>query len=513
MTRMTIAPGSGRIEFDSRTKKLLHAAAGQRCCFRSCLRLTSGVSEANGDARERGVGVAAHIYSAADQGPRGRGGLTAEQIRSAENGLWMCALHAREVDDFQKDYPAEKLLRMKAVRELAHKLERTDDAVAFYVKEVGVLAWNECVWEHVAETPADQIPTVETSAMVKAFQLTAVRRIAVFGQYDLTLQAKLPEQFAVKPVATAVKAMGPALQQQAAERLVPGMNDKPSRNRRRGREHLMARDVVEILRKLHPQARSDPYAFSINGEVFLTVADPETGARYEGGVWQRAWLYGGVHHSPEGEVEFLLSVRSFDPVSPFTWNLRVERSSTGCSIHNALGNKRLPIPYLSDPMRWGEFLRYRELLAKIVAGWKPLVYVSGRQYEQELHHETAFHSEPFEPEVAITEAELATHQRDCAKVSAAMNVATRWAQYWGRADSPPTRFVFNELFFADDIDADVISYACDLLIAACLRNRSNPFGWRTEPLVMTGRRNGIVFQFSEGALAFRNIVNVRSVPS
>src|SRR5690606_41467195 len=28
MTRMTIAPGSGRIEFDSRTKKLLHAAAG-----------------------------------------------------------------------------------------------------------------------------------------------------------------------------------------------------------------------------------------------------------------------------------------------------------------------------------------------------------------------------------------------------------------------------------------------------------------------------------------------------
>lgn len=67
-----------RLEFSKNTKRLIADRAGQECSFPMCSRRTIG-----GDPAGAGVstsGVAAHIYSASAQGPRGRGGLTDEEI-------------------------------------------------------------------------------------------------------------------------------------------------------------------------------------------------------------------------------------------------------------------------------------------------------------------------------------------------------------------------------------------------------------------------------------------------
>ncbi|MBY3116697.1 hypothetical protein [Rhizobium laguerreae] len=45
------------------------------------------------------MGQASHIYSAAPNGPRGRGGLTDAQLADVSNGVWTCELHGKEIDN------------------------------------------------------------------------------------------------------------------------------------------------------------------------------------------------------------------------------------------------------------------------------------------------------------------------------------------------------------------------------------------------------------------------------
>lgn len=505
MARTQIAPGKRRIDFGLETRQHLGAAAGHRCCFRTCLRLTSGVSrKPSGDECERGVGVAAHVYSAAEQGPRGRGGLTPEQVRSVANGLWMCALHSREVDDFQDDYPAEDLLRMKAVRELAHKLERRDDNVAFYVKVVGLEAWNECVWEHVAATPVTQISAVDSDIMIRAFKSAAIHRLAAIDLYNTTLQPKLPAHFAVKPVAAAAADLVRPVPQTAGT-FPLGANDAPARTTRFARERARVMDIITAFGDVRRSGPSGSSAFIVDGAVLLTAADPTTGVMYDGGIWQNAWISGGVRYSREGDEIVWLSVRgTHDPGSAFTWTFRAEVKSGVFRLDNVLGKHPLPVPYLRYPVGRTEFDRYCGLLAKIAAGCKPLAFVSLRPHEHGLEDQSSLYPHPFEPDLVIGVAELAELKRDCDKVAVALEVAARWAEYWGSTGSPPIDFEFNGLFFENYIDSDLVWYAYDALVAACLLNRTKPLRWRTDPLIMTSPRNGIVFRYRRGTLVFES---------
>lgn len=62
-------------------------------------------------------GRACHIHAAAKGGPRFDPTQTPEQRRSAENGIWLCALHAGEVDDDRSMFSAEELRRWRGVAE------------------------------------------------------------------------------------------------------------------------------------------------------------------------------------------------------------------------------------------------------------------------------------------------------------------------------------------------------------------------------------------------------------
>lgn len=103
-------------EFPQRVKDVLAGRAGHRCSFPGCGKVTIGPGVSQSDISNSGV--AAHIYSASEGGPRGTNGSIPAERSKPENGIWLCAEHARLVDTNRGDrYPAEILRRYKYLHE------------------------------------------------------------------------------------------------------------------------------------------------------------------------------------------------------------------------------------------------------------------------------------------------------------------------------------------------------------------------------------------------------------
>ena len=107
---------AGREEFRRAVKEELAGRAGNRCSLPWCRLATSGPAL-------RGVantGVAAHLFSAAAHGPRGQDGLSPDQLRAAENGIWCCRVHGEYIDTHRGNgFDVDTL---KAYRRLAETL-------------------------------------------------------------------------------------------------------------------------------------------------------------------------------------------------------------------------------------------------------------------------------------------------------------------------------------------------------------------------------------------------------
>lgn len=102
-----------RDEFRKDVKETLSLRVCLRCSICDCP--TSGpTNEPDGRVL---VGVAAHIHGASRRGPRYNPKQTPEERRSAENGIWLCAGHAKEVDDDKSRYTAPELRRIKQAAE------------------------------------------------------------------------------------------------------------------------------------------------------------------------------------------------------------------------------------------------------------------------------------------------------------------------------------------------------------------------------------------------------------
>jgi hypothetical protein len=59
-------------------------------------------------------GKAAHIHSAGRRGPRSKPEMTASNCRALSNGIWLCDICARLVDDDEAAYPPATLQRWKS---------------------------------------------------------------------------------------------------------------------------------------------------------------------------------------------------------------------------------------------------------------------------------------------------------------------------------------------------------------------------------------------------------------
>lgn len=102
-----------RDEFTAEVRRNLAARAGYTCSI--CGKSTSGPATASEAALSDGV--AAHITAASLGGPRFDSSLSQQHRRSADNGIWVCTQHGREIDANSSAFSVDLLRGLKKIRE------------------------------------------------------------------------------------------------------------------------------------------------------------------------------------------------------------------------------------------------------------------------------------------------------------------------------------------------------------------------------------------------------------
>jgi hypothetical protein len=110
-----------RDDFRKATIEALAKRAGNRCSNPGCRKPTSGPR--TDPTKAVNIGVAAHITAASEGGPRYDPGLSHEQRRHADNGLWLCQNCAHLVDVDQVRFPPDLLRSWKRKAEGAARRE------------------------------------------------------------------------------------------------------------------------------------------------------------------------------------------------------------------------------------------------------------------------------------------------------------------------------------------------------------------------------------------------------
>lgn len=126
-----------RINFTEETKEVIRRRAGYRCC--KCDKTLVGPGPTTSDYVE--LGQCAHIYAAKPTGPRGQSHLTVEQLKSPDNGLYLCNDCHKLIDGKlrQRKYRAEQLLQIKAIHEYKIAVEMGNDVIPLnWIKSVKI---------------------------------------------------------------------------------------------------------------------------------------------------------------------------------------------------------------------------------------------------------------------------------------------------------------------------------------------------------------------------------------
>lgn len=104
-----------RDDFSSKTKDILAKRVGFRCSNPNCRKLTCGANES--PEKVTSIGVAAHIAAAAKGGPRYDECMSPDERKSLSNGIWLCQSCSKLIDVDETRYPAEVLIKWKAIAE------------------------------------------------------------------------------------------------------------------------------------------------------------------------------------------------------------------------------------------------------------------------------------------------------------------------------------------------------------------------------------------------------------
>lgn len=95
-----------RVEFADGVKREIAFEAHLFCANPTCCRFTS-YGTTTGKARA--IAEAAHIVAASSQGPRSEVSMTETELKSAENGIWLCKNCHGLIDDDPSAYPIQML--------------------------------------------------------------------------------------------------------------------------------------------------------------------------------------------------------------------------------------------------------------------------------------------------------------------------------------------------------------------------------------------------------------------
>lgn len=132
--------------FTKDTLRKIAGRAGYICSFPGCERLTVGPSEDRQSAVSM-TGVAAHITGASPVGERYDANLTRAQRAAHSNGIWMCQVHGKWIDDNPSAATVTVLRQWKATHEsaiaqrVAHgRAVRRDGITSVTLTHVGIFA-------------------------------------------------------------------------------------------------------------------------------------------------------------------------------------------------------------------------------------------------------------------------------------------------------------------------------------------------------------------------------------
>jgi hypothetical protein len=110
-----------RDEFTTKIKDVLFKRAGAKCSNPNCRKPTCGPH--TDTDKIVNIGVAAHITAAEIGGPRYNEGLSADERKSFDNGIWLCQDCAKLIDSDEKRYNVDIIRKWKELSEAAALLD------------------------------------------------------------------------------------------------------------------------------------------------------------------------------------------------------------------------------------------------------------------------------------------------------------------------------------------------------------------------------------------------------
>ncbi|MGJ0531857.1 HTH domain-containing protein [Methylocystis sp.] len=111
-------------QYSAKTIKLLFGSCGNECAEPTCTNRIIAAGTPQSDAAV--IGHICHIYAAADNGPRGKPGLTEKQRNAPANLILLCGHHHPLVDKQWETYPAEMLIAWKKRHEAKFQKETAE---------------------------------------------------------------------------------------------------------------------------------------------------------------------------------------------------------------------------------------------------------------------------------------------------------------------------------------------------------------------------------------------------
>lgn len=102
-----------RIEFNKTTKDIIARRAGYKCSFPGCNKTLVGPGLNSNEWIT--IGEYSHIFSAKKKGPRTSGNLSPQELKSPQNGIFLCRNHHKIIDTKSQDkkYTSDLLTRFK----------------------------------------------------------------------------------------------------------------------------------------------------------------------------------------------------------------------------------------------------------------------------------------------------------------------------------------------------------------------------------------------------------------
>lgn len=391
-----------RVEFSIKTKRLLAQRAGLLCSHYDCLRPTvAPAKNRKGEEGAVGTGVAAHIYAASETGPRPPDGMTEAQIKDQANGTWMCSLCSNQIDDFRWNYPPEKVLEMKRVREFAQFLSVTQSDASYLIGWMGVKRFDRVVRDHLPELDAEKI-RLSIMELGKKFigENLVTAKEALMAPPGYFTKRALPEM-----VKEAERELGRV---QPIPKIVVGQ-----------------RWVMEIAREFNKEFyEAENYGAERidNGQVCLRARCPKTGQLSEAAYHARADI--SCKHDP-----FLRSGEeiSFHAVSRSgaEWHFILSTEIGNTYLSSRMTLEHFPLPAITDGFNQSrrEFESYAGWIDALTKGFIPVGQIGLRPTD--YPRDDNLHPGVFDITQDVHPSGLAAAAEFCARVKLAYEYADK----------------------------------------------------------------------------------------